>query len=389
MKDVPFDFYSDKNYVTLDFANQRLLDPKILKNPSIQSCIKKMLALIEQKKISSADAAKVFPEKICRIVYELAAPRDYILSNLKDAIERTRRILFQHLRAHHENDIRQLPEFQVFQSTYNKSFDPVLAFLKQNYRGFTLAEEWGYIKNAKKLIDFQKLRDVPRHPSKFMPSPLDSEKLLHASTDEDWHRWIYYRGYPYQSPKELYDEFQKAFPLVSPKMPQNIISYDDAVCSTWVQADIEQLKKIRGKLPRANQMEAFLKKNFPEDIFSQIVTVEKADKTRVQESITTFSDFYVRGKGVLPDAMAQTQSDGTILLKEKDFHDWWKLSDICAHANPGYQESAKILSEDMTYLSAFVADLTDAFNRKIRSAITQNKTMKCPTQSSGRQSFYP
>ena len=114
------------------------------------------------------------------------------------------------------------------------------------------------------------------------------------------------------------------------------------------------------------------------------MTIEKADKTRVQESITLFSDFYVRGKGVAPDTMAQTQSDGTILVKEKDFHDWWKLSDTCAHANAGYQESAKILSEDMPYLSAFVADLTDTFNRKIQSKIRTGKTTKRPIQNSGR-----
>ena len=127
-------------------------------------------------------------------------------------------------------------------------------------------------------------------------------------------------------------------------------------------------------------MEAFLKKNFPEEISTQIVTIEKADKTQVQESITLFSDFYVRGKGVAPDTRAQAQSDGTILLKENDFHDWWKLSDTCAHANSGYQDSAKILSEDMLYLSDFVADLTDVFNRKTQSKISESKTVKCPIQ---------
>ena len=215
-----------------------------------------------------------------------------------------------------------------------------------------------------------------------MPSPLDCEE--HNLTDEDWHRWIYHMGYPYQSPTKLYDEFQKALPFVTPKTPKNIIPYDDAVCSTWIQKDIEQLKKIREKFSPENKMEVFLKKNFPEEISSQIVTIEKDDKTQVQEPVTLFSDFYVRGKGVVPDTMAQTQSDGTVLLKEKDFHDWWKLSDTCAHANAGYQESAKILSEDMQYLSAFVADLTDAFDVKIQSEIRTNKTVKCPIRNSGR-----
>ena len=379
--DDPFDFYSTKKHVSLGFSPQRLMNPKILKDRQIVNCIKKMLALLGQPNISETDVIKVFPEDIWRKVYELAPPREDILSCLTISIEKVRQTLFPHLKTHHEKDIQNLPEFQAFhKANPDKS---VLDFLKKDYRGFSLAEKWGYIKNSKKLIEFQKLRNTPRHVSKFMKDPILSGET-DSMTDEDWNRWIYHQGYPYQNPTELYNDFQKALFFVSPKKPQSTISYDDATCAIWAQKDIEKLKKILNTLSFEKDMETFLKKNFPNEVSPETVTIEKSDKTKTPESVTLFSTFFVKKNGIVPSEIAQEQPDGTLLFKEKDFHNWIHHAKTTAHAHEGYQESSKILSEDMQYLSDFVADLTDAFNQKTQSRIRMAKTTKCHIRNSGR-----
>jgi len=372
----PFDFYSSKHTVLLAFSPQRVNDPKILEDSSVANYVKIMLGRIAQRNISAAAAAKVFPESICRKVYELTPPHDYILYNLNEAIEQTRRTLFLHLQKHHEQDIRKLPDFPAFQSTYHGSKDVILAFLGENYLGFSLAEDWGYIKNSQELIKFQQLRNIPRHMKKLNPDPLQSPEIMNTMTSKDWNRWIYHMGYPHQSPTQLYAEFQKALPFVTPKTPAKIVSYEDAICAIRVQTDLEKLKEIRKTLRRAKKLETFMHKNFPDEISTETVTIEKPDKTRTQETITLFSSFYIRGKGIVPDTLAKPQPDGSILLKEVDFHDWYKLGDDCAHTNEGFKESAKILSEDMPFLSDFVSDLTDVFDQKISQIQTRQLALK-------------
>ena len=120
--------------------------------------------------------------------------------------------------------------------------------------------------------------------------------------------------------------------------------------------------------------------NFPKEISTETITVERSDKTKTPETVTLFSTFFVRKNGIAPCEIAQEQPDGTILFKEKDFHNWIKHAKTVAHAHEGYQESSKILPEDLLNLSDFVEELSEAYHRKCSSQIQIRKNQI--TQSS-------
>ena len=379
-KDNPLDFYSTKHYVTLDFAPQRLVNPKILKNKSVLNSVKKMLALIGRGK-SAEDASTAFSDDVCRKVYEISSPREYILAKMMTSIEQVRRIIFTHLDAHHRKDIQLLPEFRAFQKA-NPEKSGIFDFLRSGYKGFSLAEKWGYIKNSKALIDIQKMRHTPRHAAKYMPNPFDSEGGLENMTEEDWNQLIYHNGYPYQNPTKLFDHFQKALYFAKPKAPKDVIAYDDATISLWAQKDIEQFKKIFYSLPHDKNLELVLRKSFPEEISTETVVIEKEDMTQVSEPVAVFSSFYIRGNSIAPIRFAEEQPDGTMLFKEGDFHNWIKASNDSAHANPGFQKCAKILSDDWLDLSEFVEELSSA--KQKRSSLLASKTSSQIKKQSGR-----
>ncbi len=364
--DEPFDFYSTKARVILSFAPQRMLDPKILKNKSIYHHIQKMLATLSlQGNLSEQEVLQFFPENICRKIYELDPPREHILNTLMSSIEQVRRVLFLHLLAHHTNDIQQLPEFQKFQQNTVNSPNLLKQFLKKDYMGFILAERWGYISNAKQLISYQQLRDVPRHPSKLMPDPILAPDFDPAAlSDNDQNRWLYHMGYPLQNPTQLYQDFKNALSFVAPQKNKNVVSYDDAMSAIWSYQSIEQFKQILAAYPREKKLETFLTKHFPTEISTDNVIIEHPNNTQSPEQVTHFDSFYIRGKGVASDKSAKKQTDGSLLLKESEFHDWLTHSNTNAHANSGYQGSAKILSQDLHLLMAFVDTLQEAHDRK-------------------------
>ena len=105
-----------------------------------------------------------------------------------------------------------------------------------------------------------------------------------------------------------------------------------------------------------------------------MVIIENADHARILEPVTHFSSFYVRKKSVAVAEDGEEQADGSLLFKETDFHNWKKLSNTCAHANEGYQESAKILSGDIWVLSDFVTELKAARDRKLKTHMWDNNT---------------
>ena len=359
----PLDFYSTKQYVELGFGPQRLMNPQVFKDQLVVNSVKKMLAMISQGNVSESDLSKVFTEDVCRKVYQICPPREYIFSKLKDAMEPIRRTLMQHLINHHANDIQQLADFQAFQLSKPNARNPLREFLRDNYRVFLLAESWGYIKNGQTLAAFQSTRDIPRHMSKMRPDPILSGRDPVSVSEEEKNDWIYNMGYPYEDPVYLYCEIRKALPFVQPKTPSDIVSYEDDVWSTWVQKDIEKFKKIRASYPYANKLEVFLQNSFPKEVSSETVAIEKPDTTKVSEQVTLFSSFYVRKSSIAPSWLAEKQPDGSIVFKEEDFHEWPKLSDNWAHANPGYQQCAKILCEDAFELSDFVEALAKADER--------------------------
>ena len=359
--DEPLNFYSDKAYVHLDFSPQRLHSPNIITKAKLRPYIQKMLT-----KITAGQTTAV-----CEQVYALDPPREHILAVLANTAEQVRRVILQHLLNHHAHDIQQLPAFHKFKTGATDPTTILRQFLKEGQRGLLLAQKWGYITNAQRLIHYQQRRDIPRHPSELMPNPiLHTDAQMFRSKAES-QRWVYHRGYPYQNPTQLYQDFAQALSFIKPTKSKDVSAYADQTCTIWDYQEIEQLKKILQHYRREKKMETFLHNNFPTEISTESVTIEHPDKTKTNEMITHFGSFYVRKKGVAPEQFAQKQQNGSLMLKEEDFHDWITLSNNAAHANEGYKTSIEILSQDFVYIMDFVHQLQQVHDKRQHNIISR------------------
>ena len=367
--EMPFDFYSPKAMVMLQFHQTDLQDEDLLKDPEVNQCVVQMLTAISKNNISADQAKTYFPEDICKKIFRLNPPREEVLLQNCKAIEQLRRILVQQLATDHSADIQKERGFISFKRKHRKTAmcNLINQFLKDKYRVFFLAQKWGYIDNGARLLHYQKIRHIIRHQSEKMPDPLTTGRI---PSEQDYNLWAFHRGYQYLDPIALYQNIQTAFPFITPETNVQLDSHEDSTVSVWAFNELDQIKQICAKYPRQNSMQQFLQTNFPDEISIKNVLIKDGNKAPTQENVTFFHDFAIQ-----KDTITLVEDENVPLIFKSEFHKWQKNGNTTAHANEGHQQTTTVLAEDYPDIVDFAMELKAAHERKYNDFLKYGKPL--------------
>ena len=157
---------------------------KIWSIPGIKNAMRCVLQACEGDSFpTNTQAQKFFSDEICHKIYQKQPSFKIIQHAVLGIIEPFRKTLVTELTTKYANDISKSPKFQKY--VKQKKLDSTKnlralteKYLKENKNAiFLFGEKFGLIKNARKAIHYQKVRDSERHPAEVKALLAKPEKV--------------------------------------------------------------------------------------------------------------------------------------------------------------------------------------------------------------------
>ena len=195
------------------------------KMPTFRKFIQETLEYKDKGYPITKDVIKQFwTQDLSKEFYHKNPETNSIGKVVMDNIEDLRKILFNHLVSEQWQGISKTHSFKLFLSKNNlknngSHQESVKRYLKKQKNSiYILAEQYGYIRNASRLLRYQRLRDSVRHP--------DEVHVAHIA------------------PATIYEDFKKALPMLDHNLNRSNECFETDFSAVTVIHDLNDLMKI-------------------------------------------------------------------------------------------------------------------------------------------------
>ena len=179
------DFYSKDGNKKVEMNFPFWMDVEnIWETPGVLDAVKKVLEKCSGQTFpSQEEAAACFPQKLLRKIHDKNPSREGIELAVLEMMETLCKKIMAYLEQNHVQDVLKEPGFLAFSQQNNTQpnkpdAQKVKEYLAGNKQAmYFLAQKFGLIKNAARIIRYEEMRDHVRHPDKVKPLPIHPRRI--------------------------------------------------------------------------------------------------------------------------------------------------------------------------------------------------------------------
>lgn len=177
------DFFSQDGQKKVEVQFDFWVDPEqVWPIQGVRPAIKQVLELCSDSQFPTQKQAQdCFSDDLCRKIYEKQPSNETIGTTVMSLIEHLRQFLLKKLVQNHTPQIMTKPAAQKIKKNDPKKADTTVVseYLKQNKNMvYILSEQYGYIKKARALLHYQRLRDSVRHKDEVVAQSFNPIKVF-------------------------------------------------------------------------------------------------------------------------------------------------------------------------------------------------------------------